>query len=130
MSHASRFISITPFSPSLLPQTRKAATPAAPANTIAIPYSNEEAAPPVYGRSVAVELPVGIVDAQLVVHTLVTVSGQLSLIVLVTVPDGAIVVVAAAAAAAAVVVVAPHSTCSYATAAADVSVSTIVCEEC
>jgi hypothetical protein len=120
---------MTPLSLSLLPQTRKPATPAAPANTIAIPYSNEEAAPPVYGRSVAVELPVGIVDAQLVVHTLVTVPGQLSPIVLVTVPDGAIVVVAAAAAAA-VVVVAPHSTCSYATAAADVSVSTTVCEEC
>lgn len=77
---------------------RKAATPAAPAKTIAILYTKEEVAAPVYGKSVAVELPVGVEDVQGADHVPVPVTpiaASVGLMVLVTVPAGAKVVMGA-----------------------------------
>ena len=90
-----------------IPQRIKAATPAAPAKTIAISYTKALEAAPVYGKSVVFELLVGAADWYEEPVAVIPIAASVGLMVLVAVPAGAMVATGATSLTAAGVAVTP-----------------------
>ena len=100
---------LTPSSSIIFPilQRIKAATPATPAKTIAISYMKTFEAAPVYGKSVVFELAVGAAYWYEDPVAVTPIAASVGLIVLVTVPAGAMVATGATSLATAGVAVTP-----------------------